>query len=251
MKSICVLSCAALAFAVLIKNASIGVVMGQSHFSAQIETIDKEIDKWFKEESSFDTTGKIIINSLTDKAHFQSKKHHWPRQMMKVLQLATGKSQKSKIDRSEVLRIVAGLRKGNPGTQQEFMENLVKFIRSKFTSNEADSKRDVYLKQVQRMCVPFRADSKGHFNFRQAIINLIRYAKEENIDDEKFLDCIVYTKQSISLLYSAAIVCQLVESITSKLVGQNGRVELLLPENSEKKINAWPYPDPISLRSLL
>lgn len=235
---------------VITSSYSCVVVRGQQRFVKQIQTINEEIDKWYKEES---VSAQSFSESFdaTSEAYRQSKDYHWPSQMMRLLQVVTGVSPSSQIDKISVIRMTSGLKYKDLAVQREFIANFGKFLTTKFESKDqaAALKREVFVGLKETLCAPYRGESEAHFNFRSAINYLVRYARSENVDDERFNQHVVYTNQPIAQLYSAALICQFIDSIEANVVPENDRqLKLDFPIDSEGQEIAvdFPYPRFIS-----
>lgn len=247
MKSIKVISIVAVAVVFIVSYYSVAMVRGEGSFLKQIETINQELEKWYLKQSNIAKKMKIILCVSSD-ANRQSVISHWPRKLMKVLQVATGVSSSSHVDMTQVSRIVTGLRQNIKPIQEDFEDNIVKFIFTKVDhelelDKSFDEKTDLakFTEDVKDdLCSPFRRENEMNFDFKGAIDDLIETAKAENIVDEIFVEHVIKTIKPIAPLYSAAMVCQLILDGLS----ENNRVfNLDFSSNNNHGINDWPYAD--------
>lgn len=240
MKLINVISIGAIAVVCVLSFTSLEVVNGQANFLDKIATINKEVDKWYKKETNIARSIKAAAG-MTSGAHRQSTANHWPRHMMSVLQMAIKQHPSNSIDMAKVFRIVGGLKHEIVTVQQEFVANFGQYLATKFKFKDSTEDLGVYYRQVRDLCTPFRPDSKGYFNFHGAIKDLIQLKKIENVDDKKFIDLVVLTKEPIAALYSAALICQVIDSITGSIDEKTREFKLELPGSSKDEIGDWTY----------
>lgn len=223
-------------------------VEGQDRFLGQIRTINEEVDKWYKKEKNLAKSLKAILGNTTP-AQDQSKRYHWPLQMMKVLQASIDVPESSQIDMTMVARITSGLIHDHSQLQKECLENINKYIHSKFnffdelsikqyTFQIDEMRRKILLKEEDKLCTPYR--SNKDFNFEDAIENLIQLKKTEKVDDKKFIELVVETNQPIAPLYSAAIICKMITSG----IARDSIYEYTVYMSTEfsERIAHWPYP---------
>lgn len=237
---------------VFMSYSSIESVRGDGLFYAQIHNINAKVDEWYEKEFNLASASKTILGMATSDAHHQSKSNHWPRQLMRVLQVATGLASKDMIDMSKVNRIVAGLKHEDKSIQEEFQANYAFFLATKFKSDIKHLTGDLrhvsqseFQKQTNALCMPYRHDTKGYYNFNGAINKLVDYAKVENVDDRRFFDRVVYTKDSIAPLYAAATICQIIDSMSyAGIISKEFRRLPPTLNSGEGNIDIWPYPSP-------
>lgn len=232
MKPTYSVSMALVAVVVMVIHNSATVVAKQSNFLAQIQFIDQGISNWYKRESKYATL-KAIVLSPSD-AYFQSRGFHWPRKMMRVLQLATGTNASGGLDSLKIHRVVAGLKNKDSETQEEFMGYY----------NEYSRKHSPQL--VNELCAPYRPGPYEYFNFFGAINDLVKMKEDEKVDDNKFFSELFQTK--VGMLYSAALVCQYLDSVTGKLSEDTMRATIdARPYLEYKKPAPTPIYAPVTL----
>lgn len=230
----------------IVSHCSVGEVRGVGSFSKQIEMINQEVEKWYHKESNIGKNLKLMFASYTD-ANLQSVQTHWPRQLMRVLQVATGVSSSSQVDMTRVFRILEGLRQNKKPIEVEFRANIGEFVSTKFIleleyNMYFDDKDDLgeFIEEVKdELCIPFRQDkNKKYFDFEGAINDLIQTAKAENIGNEQFVEQVIRSNEPIAPLYSAAMICQL---IIDGLSQDNQQFKFEVSSHNNHVINNWPY----------
>lgn len=221
----------------------VAIVRGERSFSGQIQFINEEVDNWYNTELNSATGFKEIFNVFSD-SHYQSELNHWPKQMMRVLQVATGIPESNGIVPLFVGRIASGLKQNDLAIQQEFLHYFEEFLATKFESDslKTNSKRDVLENQVMELCAPYIAGSEGYFNFQGAIDDLIRLKKKENVSDREFSLEIALTRDSITPLYEAAMICKVIEAMSREATEDGEQLKLQLPRNSRQVLREWPFP---------
>lgn len=237
-----VISIAAMIAFVVGCSAAAAAVAEPERFLAQLETISQEIDKWYTEEESNLTKNFKQTFGINSDAHRQIVRYRWPRQMTRVLQLATGVSPSSRVDMIKVTRIIAGLKRDAPFAKQEFLENFRKFLVTKFGHDAGDV--DEIIKETQdELCKPYRPDSEGYFNFYDAINNLVELMELEDVDIRAFAHYVMNFNKPIAPLYSAAMICQVIDVITAEKISKAviEDVGLDIARDDQNKINDWPY----------
>lgn len=217
-------------------------VRGQERFLEQIRTINEEVEKWYNTESH---SVKNVNESSdhTSEAYLQSKDKHWPRQMMRVLQVATDLPSSSEVDMTKVARISSGLYNKDPKIVGEFHWNINRFLRlEKRKYDEKDVKiyaKYIYYGQMKSLCTPYSLHSKEYFNFQKAINELLEFAKVEKLSDEQFSELVLNTSQPITPLYSAAWICQV---LIASVIDTPHREWFEYSESTKDAITVWPYP---------
>lgn len=237
-----VINAAVVAVVLFIGCSSIGMVRGTITFESEIKAINDAVEHWYKEELNVESNVMAAV-CLSCEAHGQSKEHHWPRQMMKVLQLATGVSSSDAIDEESLVKVAAGLRDNDEQTKKEFQAHLEKASEKKtFLKITENLKRRAYSKLVDHLCDPYRSSTNRDFVLKAEIERLIRLKEYENIDDSEFYKRVVYSDEPISQVYTAAMICQLIQE-TSAIDGHSSKhLDLVLPIDSKTEIGNWPYP---------
>lgn len=243
------------------------LVTAHHDFLAQIQMINQEVEHWYCNTKFFP---RMSWGERSDSC-VQSKRSHWPGQMMMILQIATGVSQKSAVDMKRVIRTTAGLKHNNAQIQQEFLVNFGNYLAERFKGvlkvNDLSEKEkfavdlkhilttivkcknvkldiDILLEYAQNeLCLPFRPDSDKYFNFRSAIHDLIRLKETEKIDNQQFINRVVLVNQHIAPLYSAAMICQVIDGITGERAETSKKLNLELPVNIDNELIDWPYVD--------
>lgn len=222
-------------------SSFVEIVKGQKDFSMQIKIINEEVNKWYKKETSIAKDVKAFLCHASE-AHLQSKANHWPRQMMKVLQVATGVYTSSRIDKISTILITAGLKHNVLPFKEEFMLNFKQFLATqlKYVDQTDDMSEFVLMGQKNALCAPYRSENERYFDFKGAINDLVQIAKIENIDDKQFVERVVRTDEPISQLYSASIICQIIDALTGEVT--TDKIKLELDASKLHEIHAWPYP---------
>lgn len=244
MKSINVISFAALAVLSIVSFYSVEEVRGEGSFSKQIETINQEVEKWYQKTTKAVKKMKLF-NCVSTEANLQSVESHWPRQLMKVLQVATGVSSSSKVDMTEVSRLLTGIRHNDKRIEEEFGSNLAKFLLARWELEmefniSFNEKSDVFIlveNIKNELCGPFQPESGKYFDFKGAVNDLIKMAM---VNNDQFLEQVVRSNKPIAPLYSAAMICRL---IVEGLSEENNQFKVDVTSNNNHRINDWPYDD--------
>ena len=231
------LSALALVFVVYYCSVEVRAA-GESRLDGQIQMIQGEVEKWYRKETDYVRSLKAAVG-IASSAHKQSQHTHWPRLMMRVLQVATGVPPSGEVDMLKVNRICYGLKNQVTPIQQEFLANFGEFLRTKFVMDRLKD-LSTFLRQIKEMCTPFREEKylHGSFNFLGAIRGMIVIKNMEKINDDTFNAKVVSTSQSIAPLYSAAMICQNMDSIEAYINDQN-QFEMKLVGRGG--VGDWPY----------
>lgn len=236
---------AAVAVILFMSCISIGVVRGVLTFEQQLKNMNEAIEAWYNKEFNIASNVREAI-CLSCSAHKQSKEHHWPRQMMRVLQLATGVSSSNAVDNESLIKVASGLRYNDEPTKEEFQDRFEKLLIKKQLVDIAPfNVRKTFDKLVDQLCEPYRVartNSDQHYAFKSEIDRLIRLKEYENINDDDFIKQVVYTDEPIAGLYTAAMICKLIETTRANDVPSGLSLELILPKDSTTEIGNWPYP---------
>lgn len=234
--------------AVMVLVAASAVVSGEKHklFSAQIKSINGEVEKWYQEEWADGNEGFF---QMTHTALQQCEEHHWPRRMVRVLQVATGINFFNPIDRVKIARTLAGLQLFNEPVMMEFLERFWNYLGTKFkyeSNFDSSLGQDKYVKAIiefmnpvkEQLCLPYRDNTEGSFNFYNAINELVRLKQVENVSSKEFLDKVVFTTEPISLLYATAKICQAIDGVIGTVLPDQ---QLDLHMSFTEVHKKWPY----------
>lgn len=180
-------------------------VMGQRAFLAEIRIINQQVERWYEKEPPLKSGLGAVLDKLSD-ADRQSAKYHWPRLMMMVLQAASGVSSSSEIDMKKINAVAAGLKNDNVAIQKEFETNLERFLEAEFKGKTVNLAKE-------QLCAPYRAKSEQYFHYREAIDDLIRKKKSEDIGDTLFKFNVFKFdgEEQIAPLYAAAVICRYID----------------------------------------
>lgn len=221
------------------------MVSGEFTFQRQIDRINDKIEEWYINEWNVASDAKAGI-CMSSEARRQSKDNKRHREMMRVLQLATGVSSSDAIGTERLVEVAAGLRYNDEETKHEFQSHLQKFLQSKYKHTDVTSaeKRRRLGKILVELCDSFSENKQRKIRFRNNISKLILLKEKENIDDNEFYKHVVYTDEPISGLYTAALICQLIETITVIDRPSETGIDLILPDARDRtsEISTWPYP---------
>lgn len=237
MKSLHVISLTVVAI-VLVMSCSLELVHGQERSLAQLESIKKALEDWYQ-QWSFAKNFKTYAGCITSEAEMQSKKNHWPRKVLRVLQVATGVPTSSIIDMKEVARVASGLKQNNHELQQEFLNNIKGFLSRTFTYKYKLDDLDEFDSQKNELCGSLRSDH--NYNFEHAINELILSTLQENVYHEHFIENRVDTDNTFGPLYSASLFCRFIDAIPGAFGESNREFRLDLPKNIDEVIGYWPY----------
>lgn len=230
LSTILLVSVSLLQFVPCYSEAIENVVEEKVNLKSQIETINQQVEKWY--QSEFDLMRKIKgAMGFPSYAQRQSEEKHWPRGMMKILQVATGVPTADAIDMAEVRRIIGGLQLNYIEEEMELNNNIWKYFTKKLSFNDKLADMMDSYRLHESMCAPFRQHGDDDFNFSSAIKDLIRMKRENYIDDYSFIVQVVNTQDAISPLYSATLICR-------RLDEQRG---IHIPGDHAKIVKYWPY----------
>lgn len=239
MKSINVISITVVHVVVVLCYPS-QVVRGQEHFLAQIRTINEEVERWFNKESKFATSFKAAFG-VTNDAHRQSESYCWPRQMMKVLQVAIGVPSSSPVDMTRAAIIAAGLKHNSAPIVKEFQVNFGQFLATKLKNKDKTNDLVILKRETEELCGPYRLENKGNFNFGGAIADLILSKETENVDVDFFIDRVVNTLQPIATLYTSAMICRAIDAMIDEMSVSGEFTVMETKIDSGNVVGDWPY----------
>lgn len=200
------------------------------NFDIQIQIIEREVEKWYQSEFNLLRKIKKAMGFVSD-AQRQSEEKHWPRGMMKILQVATGVPAASPIDMAEVRRIVGGLQLDRNTEKTDFKNNLRNYFTKKLSYRDNLSDLMDSYRLHEDLCSPFRRKGDGNFNFTTAIKDLMVLKREKRIDDHPFVAAVIDHKDARSPLYSATWICRYLDEQRS----------IHIPGDREKIVKDWPY----------
>lgn len=229
MKSTSVTSLTVVAIIISVMSQSFSSVSGRGQSQDQVKKINREVEEWFNRENARASTE---VKSL---AHVQSEEKHWPLEMIKVLQVATGEDIGDMIKLNKVSRIASGLKQKNYAEKHEFLRNIKKYLTRTFKHAYKGDDREEFSRQRNELCEPLR--STTYFHFQSAIDQLTSTASKE------FIENTIKTDKIFGPLYSAAFLCKVIDNVQGGYDVHSLKYEINMPRNIDTSIGRWPYPD--------
>lgn len=268
MKSIDVIRFAPVIVAIIAIYSSVAFSK-QDTFLKQVQMISDEVTNWFDQ-----TKYKMKASwGATSDSYIQAEKTQCPKDIMRVLQVATGVSEESAIDMAKVIRITAGLKNDNALIQHEFIANFGQFLATKYKDilivNDLPRKQklkvtfkqfltkflhfkskkqdlgELIVEAQDQLCSMYRRGTRDWWNVRKDIDDLMEMKELENIDDKEFIDRVILDDQPISRVYSVAMICQVIDGITGEKSKASKKLDLGLPSSSGDELADWLYVDDV------
>lgn len=243
--------------------------MAVSCFYNEIEILKNEMEKWYQSEVGARLAkGVKATLGFASEADKQTAKRHWPKKLMRVLQVVLDKPVTSAIDLQYVRNMADGLRRHDVQMEQEFRRNLANYANKKITI-KSDSFDDPdgtkrYSELMAKLCKPFRSpplatvsseknneiQQQRAYDFNGIIYQLVTMLFFDDyfgLDDRIFISEIQVKNDTTWALYAADYMCRYIGLTVGRVNNKKEQSSQLktsydveIAHNADVVMQLWP-----------
>lgn len=231
--------------------------LGANCFKLKRKEIYLKMEQWFKSESNT-CLSKVKKRIYSNEVTKQSEKFHWPKRMLRILQVTEGKSINEPVDMVTIQSIAQSLKRHDRTAISLVLRHLEKYASDDISiyeaSNDEEAKK-AYANSIKKLCKPFlgktqrssSSSGKTKFQFRKMIKKLLEMNKIKTflgIDTQRTLLMDETTATMMVPLYTTAFLCRYIKHFRirkSRNITGDRYFELDVSDNIDTVMRDWPY----------